>query len=190
MKRVLYQDAEMMEVAALPEAPVTLVSRLPDNLSSDLPEINESTWRQQRGVSWSQLIIVRDDFEGDYLAVLDNSYSISGFFTRKVSGILTNWSADQLAIHAYEKEDDNFVLSYSCWPVEKVTLKVGEQTFSLHGENNIFPIHDELANVLASQPEETPMLTYRGLDGAIVTREIGRGTVEAWGMIYGAVEGE
>ncbi|NER81448.1 MAG: hypothetical protein F6K42_18150 [Leptolyngbya sp. SIO1D8] len=187
--QTLYQDAEPVEVAALPEAPTTQVSRLPDNLPADLPVIDESTWRQQSGVPWSQPLIVRDDFNGDYLAVLDRDYSSSGFFSRTTSGILTNWSADQLAVHAYE-EEESYLMSYSCWSVRQLVLQIGQQTFYLKGENNIFRISDDLASVLASQPLETPRLSYPQSNGEVITREIGPGTVEAWSVIYGTAEVE
>lgn len=184
--QILYRDAEVGEVAALPEASLTPVSRVPDDIPSDLPVVQESSWRQQSGVVWSEPVIVHDDFNGDYLAVLDRSYESGGVFTGEYSGILTNWSSDQLAIHLYEQDDDYVSISYQCWAVGMIGLQIGEQIFYLQGENNIFSISDDLAKVLASQPSETPMLIYPRFDGELIIREIGPKTVEAWGLIYGS----
>lgn len=175
----LYQDAEPTEVAALPDPPMGTVSRLPESLPPDLPEVDESEWRRQSGVTWSQPIIVRDDFAGDYLAVLDRDYSLNSW-TNWSSGIITNWSADQLAIHIYEGD----ATSYACWAVDVLKLDIAGQTFYLEGQNNIFPISDELATVLASAPGEAPLLSYYQSEDEQIIRKIGPDTVSAWPLIY------
>jgi hypothetical protein len=175
----LYQDVEPPGVGALPEAIVGPVSRLPSQLPVGLTEIDESAWRRQSGVVWSEPVIVRDDFEGDYLAVLDRAYSENSWSGWN-SGIITNWSANRLAIHLYEQQG----ASYNCWAVSQLVLQIGKQTFYLKGENNLFIINDELAKVLASQPRETPLLSYAQPDEQVVTREIGPETVAAWQIIY------
>ena len=177
--QTLYQDAEPTEVEALSETPSGPVSRLPEGLPSDLPEVNENEWRRQSGVVWSQPIIVRDDFAGDYLAVLDRDYSQDSW-NNWSSGIITNWSADQLAIHLYEGDGR----SYACWAVNQLKLEIAGQTFDLKGENNIFPISDELAAILASAPAGTPLLSYSESADELITREVGPDTVSAWSLIY------
>lgn len=130
-------------------------------------------------MAWSQPVIVRDDFAGDYLAVLDRDYSQDSW-NNWSSGIITNWSADQLAIHLYEGDGR----SYACWAVNQLKLDITGQTFYLKGQNNIFPISDELAVILASAPSGTPLLSYYASEDEQVTREIGPDTVSAWSLIY------
>jgi hypothetical protein len=122
---------------------------------------------------------VRDDFAGDYLAVLDRDYSLNSW-TNWSSGIITNWSADQLAIHIYEGD----ATSYACWAVDVLKLDIAGQTFYLEGQNNIFPISDELATVLASAPGEAPLLSYYQSEDEQIIRKIGPDTVSAWPLIY------
>jgi hypothetical protein len=110
---------------------------------------------------------------------LDRAYSENSWSGWN-SGIITNWSANRLAIHLYEQQG----ASYNCWAVSQLVLQIGKQTFYLKGENNLFIINDELAKVLASQPRETPLLSYAQPDEQVVTREIGPETVAAWQIIY------
>lgn len=175
----LYDDAEPVGVAALPEAETGSVSRLPANLPTNLPTIEEARWRTQSDVLCSQPVIVHDDFDGDYLAVLDRAYSLD-IWSDRSTGILTNWSADEVAIHLYESESQR----YTAWAVNQLVLELGDQTFVLAGVNNRFPISDELARVLANPPDTPPQLSYEQIDGNIATRTIGAATVDAWRLIY------
>jgi hypothetical protein len=49
----------------------------------NLPVISNTDWRSEKArIPWSTPVLVRDDFEGDYLAVLDRNYendALSGF---------------------------------------------------------------------------------------------------------------
>ena len=63
-------------------------------------------------------------------------------------------------------------------------LDIAGQTFYLEGQNNIFPISDELATVLASAPGEAPLLSYYQSEDELIIRKIGPDTVSAWPLIY------
>jgi hypothetical protein len=179
----LYQDAEPPGVAALPEANLGPMVRLPAHLPDHLPVIEETRWRTQSDVLCSQPVIVHDDFNGDYLAVLDRAYSLDGW-SGTSTGILTNWSADAVAIHLYETTSQ----SYTAWAVNQIVLELGEQTFVLTGINNRFAISDELARALASPPATAPRISYGQINGDISTRSIGAATVSVWPLIYAPPE--
>lgn len=79
----------------------------------------------------------------------------------------------------------NTYVGYMDWAVDQLALTIGQQTFALQGKNNLFPIPEDLARVLASQPQSTPVTSYADSNGkALVSREIGPGTVAAWNTIY------
>jgi hypothetical protein len=151
-----------------------------DEFPSNLPVVDEMTWRRQESVRWSEVVVVHDEFEGYYLAVLDHAYGLHNLGgTRR--GILSNWRRDRLAILVYELIGHN---SYSTMGVSSIDLTLGEHVFHLEGRLNRFPITDELATALSNPLNEPPILSYQDADGNTVSHEIGPGTVAAWRTIY------
>lgn len=180
--RELYQDVEQTEVAALSDLSTARVATAAADLPTDLPVVEEARWRFQEDVPCSELVVVQDTFEGDYLAVLDRAYSIDSW-SGTSEGILTNWSRDRLAIHLFEAGPS----SYSAWAVDHITLDLDGQTFVLTGTNNTFAIEAELYNMLGGQLQSPPTITYFDQEGDRVTQEIGAETVEVWQRIYAPV---
>jgi hypothetical protein len=166
---------------------VTVTSQLPPHLPADLPVVEGSVWRRGGGLPWSEPVIIQDEFEGDYLAVLDHDYSIYGLSYEK--GIITNWSRDRLQVLIYEGENAA-TSSYQTLEVASVELTLNQQVFHLKGRLNQFPLPEAVVQSLGSPPTTSPTISYRNADGDVVTHVIGEGTVNVWPLIYSDVQAD
>ncbi|MFM2430327.1 MAG: hypothetical protein RLZZ511_1540 [Cyanobacteriota bacterium] len=155
----------------------------------NLPVINNADWRTGKAnVPWSTPILVRDDFDGDYLAVLDRNYTINA--NNEESGIITNWSRRKLRIFSYDTVKKCGILVCTKTPVEgreanKVAIKAGKAVFRLTGDNGNFEITDEIAMALKTAPPgDTKIKVQFEESGVDIVNDIGKGTVEAWKSVY------
>jgi hypothetical protein len=155
----------------------------------NLPVINNADWRTGKAqVPWSTPILVRDDFDGDYLAVLDRNYTIDA--NSQESGIITNWSRTKLRIFSYDTVKKCGILVCTKTPIEgreasKVAIKAGKDVFRLTGDNGNFEITDEIAMALKNAPPgDTKIKVQFEESGVDIVNDIGKGTVEAWKAVY------
>lgn len=157
---------------------------------SDFPSINESDWRSaDADVPWSEPIIIKDDFDGDYLAVLDRNFSGSVFWAGQESGVVSNWSQRYIRVIAYKVTQSCGL--FSCGDNEMVLetktldIKVGDKVFKLTGENGNFPVSEELATALRNAPfGEAKIRITLEESGATIDSDIGKDTVKAWKTVY------
>lgn len=152
--------------------------------------INAGDWRSaDANVPWSTPVIVRDDFDGDYLAVFDKNYQ-KNFFNESEHGIVSNWSRNQLRVYAY----DRFKICSGLFfcnrktemrETESIAIKAGDQVFRLEGEDGNYPISEELAAALRDAPPgETKIKVKLEGRGESITSDIGKNTVAAWETVY------
>jgi hypothetical protein len=153
------------------------------------PIIASGDWRSAKPkIPWSTPVVVRDDFEGDYLAVFDRNYQGGGILSDRETGITSNWSRQHLRIYAYDKVT---ICSFLCKSVEStretnnVSIKAGKKVFQLEGKNGNFPISEELAAALRDAPPgETKIKVKFEGSGVDVVNNIGDKTVHAWKTVY------
>jgi hypothetical protein len=156
----------------------------------NLPVISNTDWRSEKArIPWSTPVLVRDDFEGDYLAVLDRNYekdALSGFET----GVITNWSRRKLRVYSYDTVKHCNVLfckkrNVAGREAKKVAIKAGKSVFRLNGIDGNFEISEAIATALKNAPAgDTKIKIQFEESGVEIVSDIGKGTVEAWKTVY------
>jgi len=150
-------------------------------------------------VPWSQAVKVTDPFEGSYLAVFDRHY----FYRR-----LLNDSTRTYVVSLWSPKSVRFLLTdsnFGCYSegyyfgtglsgpncvisntkeVIKVFIKAGEQVFQLQGQNSAFAVDAQLAKALQNVPTGDVDIRLVTRSGETVDSKIGKGTVEAWKVVY------
>ncbi|MBW4488158.1 MAG: hypothetical protein KME12_10255 [Trichocoleus desertorum ATA4-8-CV12] len=155
----------------------------------------EQDWRSPKSeIPWSEPVIVRDQFDGEYLAVFDKSHSGSAFWSGRESGVVTQWTPTKIAVFAYKKTSSCGFLTCknimdSSLVGKSLEIKLGSEIFKLDGEDSTFAVTPELAKALQSAPaEEVVMRITLAGNGSTITNKIGKGTVQAWKTVYQAGE--
>lgn len=155
----------------------------------------DQDWRSPKAdIPWSEPVIVRDQFDGEYLAVFDKSHSGSAFWTGRESGVVTQWTPTKISVFPYKKTSScgfltcNNVMDSSLVG-KALEIKLGSQVFKLDGEDSTFTVTPELVKALRSAPDEEVVIrvTLAG-NGSTVKNKIGKGTVQAWKTVYQVVE--
>jgi hypothetical protein len=153
--------------------------------------ISNDDWRTtDPHVPWSTPVIVRDDFDGDYLAVFDHNFDDH---RRTEDGVISNWSRDYIRVFVYHKQRRCGVIPVFCetrstdtFEANKLQIKVGDRTFTIEGDNGNFPVSEEIAVALANAPVgSTRIRIALEESGAAITNDIGEKTVAAWRVVYG-----
>jgi hypothetical protein len=167
-----------------------VVSKNLESQYPDVPVLNKKDWRTTENVPWSRVVIVKDDFDGDYLAVLDKNYQRNG--TGSETGIISNWSQNYIRVFAYSLKRQCGLFNVVCREIDRkgletgaLDVRVGEQVFNLSGKNGNYSISPELATALRNAPTGKAKIrvTLEG-SGGTLTNDIGEKTVEAWKAVY------
>jgi len=156
--------------------------------------VNAGDWRSaDANVPWSTPVIVRDDFDGDYLAVFDKNYQ-SNFFSNSEHGIVSNWSRRELRVFAYDSV--SICSGFFCnkkievRETQSIAIKAGDEVFRLEGKDGNYPISEELAAALRDAPPgETKIKVKLEGFGEAITSDIGKHTVSAWKTVYQDAQG-
>ncbi len=156
----------------------------------DVPIVGGGDWRSEKAnIPWSIPVLVRDEFDGDYLAVLDRNYQ-KNVLTNEESGIISNWSQNYLRIYSYTaiKRCNGLFCSKSqvaTRETTKVAIKAGDKVFRLTGENGNFKLTPDMAYALKNTPagEAKIKVQFEG-SGVEVVSDIGPGTVKSWQTVY------
>jgi hypothetical protein len=155
---------------------------------SRFPVLRTNDWRTPDvDVPWSSPVVVKDEFEGNYLAVFDKNYR-DNIWTGNKSGIISNWSRKYLRIYSYYSPNckglfcnrRTFILETT-----NVAIKVGTQIFRLEGKDGNFNLTEEVAYALKNAPpgETKIKLLFKG-SGREIINDVGKGTVDAWKTVY------
>lgn len=157
-----------------------LLPKLPTlSNQSNLPTVSGEQWRSNQDLPWSVPVIIVDDFEGNYLAVLDRD-SNEGFLVEELTGLVTNWGTQRLQIHPFRQKTQ----SYRPLSVSQITLQIGPQSVSLQGVDNEFLIDQDLAKLLYNAPLGEVSLSYKDAEDNVIVHPIGNRTIESWKILY------
>ncbi|MBD1847162.1 hypothetical protein H6F89_27900 [Cyanobacteria bacterium FACHB-63] len=136
---------------------------------------------------------MKDDFDGDYLAVLDKNYKRSGGGNiASETGIVSNWAQNRIRVFAYTVRRQCGFLNVVCRDIDRTGLetrtldiRIGDQAFNLRGENGNFLVSPELAAALYNVPpgKAKIRITLEG-SGGTINNDIGEETVKAWKVVY------
>ena len=177
--KMLYQDAPPVEVIATPAAASemvaseTLTAGLIKAIDKKLPTVDGNFWRVNGDLPWSQPVLVKDPFDGNYVAVFDHDFSDN-------DGFITNWSYQYLWVHIYHQLGG----SYQTIGISSLTIKIGDQTFELFGQNNQFEIPEALRKAMREAPPNKVSISYLNAEHKKIKHRIGNQTVEAWKSLY------
>jgi hypothetical protein len=150
--------------------------------------VNEKDWRSQ---SFTQIplsvpVMVRDEFNGDYLAVFDRNYQGDYFWTEREAGVMTMWSRQTIKAYFYQKnkspanEEQMTILE-----TENLDLKLGDRVFKLTGKNGIFSVTEDLVTALSNVPSKSAKMRIIIRDnGQNYDSDIGEKTIDAWKVVY------
>jgi hypothetical protein len=155
--------------------------------TSNFPVLRVSDWRTAGDIPWSQPVVVKDEFEGDYLAVFDKNYN-DDIWTGHKSGVVSNWSRKYLRIYAYDSPPCRGLFCRRAVIVKEasnVSIKAGEKVFRLEGKSGNFNLTEEVAYALKTMPTSRTRIkiTFEG-NGNEVVSDIGEGTVNSWKIVY------
>jgi hypothetical protein len=129
---------------------------------------------------WSEIVKVKDEFDGDYLAIFDRNYS-SDFWYGSEGGIMSVWTKQYIRVVAYQK-DHRFA---NLKPAKALDLKIGDRVFKLQGEDSLFAVNDELAAELINAVGKTVKIRVLIKEtGELIISEIGKETIKAWQTLY------
>jgi hypothetical protein len=165
--------AKTIAVEPFPALPPDATSKtVLSDPKTGLPLINGSTWRTGRNVAWAQPVVVRDEFDGEYKAVLS-----------KKEGIVSQWSRNFVDVFISSR----FVTVLSFRGVSSLHVSYGGRTLNIKGKNNRFPINQMAAQFLQEAGEKSldvlPTVSYYvGKDKR--TFEVDIGTVKSWASLY------
>lgn len=158
----------------------SLLPKLPTSLNqANLPTVSGEQWRSNQDLPWSVPVIIVDDFEGNYLAVLDRD-SNEGFLVDEVTGLVTNWGTQRLQIHPFHQNPQ----SYRALSVSQITLQIGSQSVSLQGVDNEFLIDQDLAKLLYDAQLGEVTLSYKDAEDNVIIHPIGNQTIESLKILY------
>lgn len=166
--------ARVVAIAPFPALPPSATAKdWVNDPQTSLPLVNGSTWRTGRNVAWSRLVTVRDEFDGEYKAVLHQD-----------GGLITNWSRNFVDVFA-SRQLGTVTSSYA---VPSLHITVGDRTLNLFGEYNRFPIDRQAAQFLQQAGEKllTGTIPIRYTYGKNQKREynVDIGTAKAWATLY------
>lgn len=167
--------------------------------NSEIPVVDVTLWRTGKfKFPWSQPVMVDDDFDGKYLAVLDRERN-KGLGIGAEAGFITEWSKKRIKVNYYYSVQQVFAKpKMSIGYAEKIDLKVGDSLFQLEGNGGIYEVTDEIAQALANAPYEPVKMRiypseHEGNDYFTAINdetiiEIKPQTIDAWKVVYGDKE--
>lgn len=180
--QVIYADAIEPPAEGSPAAsPSPLAAGLDDRrVSTGLPVVVGSQWRNRTDLPWSRLVLVRDEFDGDFEAVLDRDYQKNDW-SRNEHGLVSNWSRAFIWLHIYLVDAG---ISYGTIGVPSATIRVGEEVFALPTPRNRIEVTPELAKALHRAGPNSVSVSFPNQQGKSITHRIGNGTIAALRTLY------
>ena len=156
---------------------LALANPLVAQSSNKFPSVNSAQIYPDINLIWSQVVQVKDPFEGEYLAIFDrNDIYLSDKIFAEVTTVWTRQKITVLASSFYDRYGSK---------VSKLSLKFGDRIFNLDGNNSTFEINDDLAMALANAPSDKNATIRLVFDtGMKIDSAIGQGTVKAWNTLY------
>lgn len=146
-------------------------------------------------MAWSEVVIVDDDFDGQYLAIFDREKK--GALGAE-AGIITEWSKKQIKVNFYHAVKQIFGgTRMSVGYAEKIALRVGDSVFKLESKDGIYEVTPEMAKAFANAPDEPVKMKmypsenegneyFTAFGEAVFELDIE--TIDSWKILYGNKE--
>lgn len=182
--------------------PVTEEVRAEPDSDPEFPTVDTQKWRKGKfKFPWSEVVVVEDEFEGNYIAVLDRK-KLNNKIIRTSRGVVSEWSNKNIKVNFYTYTQDGITNLFTgknvnVIPAQSISLKIGEQIFELTGSNGTFPITEEIIsaakNASVGEAKLKVIPTNDGGDGLMgaayglkeTVFEMKDETVDAWKVVYG-----
>lgn len=171
---------------------ITKEAQAKSDTKSEIPIVDAQQWRTGKfKFPWSKVVMVDDDFDGKYLAVLERQRKRN---MGAEGGIISEWSKKRIKVNFYYSVQQLFgkpimTIGYA----ERIDLRVGDSVFKLEGSNGIFKVTDEMTEAFANAPHEPVKLKmypsehegneYFTAFGEVIL-DIKKETVNAWKFVY------
>ncbi|MEM9803922.1 MAG: hypothetical protein AAF959_01490 [Cyanobacteria bacterium P01_D01_bin.56] len=164
--------------------------------AAELAVVDSATLGTRRNLPWSEPVQIEDPFEGNFIGVFDRHSFNDRFLNTTVRiEVQSLWSRDFIRVLPIIRDRDclsgSFGISQdlcsefsNARKVIQLFIKFDGDVFQVEGQNNEFPVSDELAQALQNAPETTLDIRLVTESGEAIDSKIGEGTVEAWKDIY------
>ena len=131
-----------------------------------------------KDIPWSETKVLEDPVIGERIGVLDRNY------IPNASRIHTGWFRNLIVAEGIDYNPQLGVTRR--YEFDVMMIPSGDSYFVLRGCDGRFPVTEELANALRTQPPGKNVfikLYAEGFGGGILN-QIGTGTVKEWGKVY------
>ncbi|MEM9770342.1 MAG: hypothetical protein AAF889_01855 [Cyanobacteria bacterium P01_D01_bin.73] len=153
----------------------------------------------ERDLPWSEPVQINDPFEGEFVGVFDRHFFSKRLLNTTVRvEIQSLWTRNFIRVLSTVRDVDCFgysagrVISPNCSEfsnprnITQLLIKVNDEILTLYRQGSTFPISESVAIALKNAPEEVISIRLISETGEIIDSEIGKGTVAAWKVVYGA----
>ncbi|MEM1254606.1 MAG: hypothetical protein AAGI69_19400 [Cyanobacteria bacterium P01_H01_bin.21] len=165
--------------------------------AAELAVVDSATLGTRRNLPWSEPVQIEDPFEGNFVGVFDR-HSFNDRFLNTTARIEVQslWSRDFIRVLSIIRDRDCLSGSFrvssdlSCSEfsnarnIIQLFIKVDDSVFEISGQNNTFPVSNELAQTLQNAPETTIDIRLVAESGEAIDSKIGESTVNAWKTVY------
>ncbi|MEM1242198.1 MAG: hypothetical protein AAGI45_20390 [Cyanobacteria bacterium P01_H01_bin.26] len=165
--------------------------------AAELDIVDSATLGTQRNLPWSEPVQIEDPFEGSFIGVFDR-HSFSDRFLNTTARIEVQslWSRDFIRVLSIIRDRDCLGSSLGTYPdlscsefsnarnIIQLFIKVDDDVFQVDGQNNKFPVSNELAQALQNAPEMELDIRLVTESGEAIDSRIGESTVNAWKTVY------
>ena len=183
------------------DTPATEEVQIESDSDPEFRTVDTQKWRKGKfKFPWSEVVMVEDEFEGNYIAVLDRE-KINNKIIGTSRGVVSEWSNKSIKVEFYTYTKDGITNLFTgkninIIPAHSISLKIGEQIFELTGSNGTFPITEEIIsaarNASAGEVKLKVLPTNDGGDGLMSAAyglketvfEIKEETIDAWKVVY------
>lgn len=184
---------------------ITTEAQIKSETNSEIPVVDAQRWRKGKfKFPWSEPVMVEDEFEGNYLAVLDR-HKLSNKFMGMSSGIISEWSNKHIKVDFYTYVKDGLTNLFTgtqinVIPAKNISIKIGEQIFELTGDNGNFPITEEIIQAMKNTSDSAVKIKVvpvnEGGDGMLgasyglkeTVFDLKQETIDTWKVVYGEKE--
>lgn len=168
-------------------------------ISKELPIVRSAALDPGIDVPWSQPVRVVDPFEGEYIGIFDKNYFYQRLLNANVRvQVVSLWRPDSVRfLLAYNERDcdwghgffssgleRNCLSDNAALQLNNLLIKIGDRVFRLEGKSSRFQVNRELATALKNAPTQNISIRLITASGETIDSQIGKGTVQAWKIIY------
>ena len=173
------------------------------NASTELPIVDSAALGTRPRPPWSEPVQINDPFEGDFIGVFDRNFFFGRISdTRARIEVQSLWSREEIRVLLTTRDRECLgrsfrhrgASSFACSEFNnarnliELFIRINGEVFQVEGQNNVFPVSNELAQALQNAPEGNVSIRLVGENGETIDSEIGEDTVEAWKTVYDAAQ--